>query len=52
MIRVLSIDDEGPIRLLVRVNLEAEGMEVLEAEDGLRGLAKTKEKQPDVTSSA
>jgi DNA-binding response OmpR family regulator len=29
--RVLVIDDEAPIRLLCRVNLEAEGMEVLEA---------------------
>jgi DNA-binding NtrC family response regulator len=27
--RVLVIDDEAPIRLLCRVNLEAEGMEVL-----------------------
>ena len=28
--KVLVIDDEAPIRLLCRVNLEAEGMEVLE----------------------
>ena len=28
--RVLVIDDESPIRLLCRVNLEAEGMEVLD----------------------
>jgi DNA-binding response OmpR family regulator len=32
--KVLVIDDEAPIRLLCRVNLEAEGMEVLEAPDG------------------
>ena len=38
-IRVLVIDDEEPIRLLCRVNLEAEGMIVLEASDGLSGLA-------------
>jgi DNA-binding response OmpR family regulator len=37
-IRVLVIDDEEPIRLLCRVNLEAEGMIVLEASDGLGGL--------------
>ena len=37
--RVLVIDDEAPIRLLCRVNLEAEGMEVLEAADGPSGLA-------------
>ena len=35
---VLVIDDEAPIRLLCRVNLEAEGMEVLEAADGPSGL--------------
>ena len=28
--KILVIDDEAPIRLLCRVNLEAEGMEVLE----------------------
>jgi DNA-binding response OmpR family regulator len=38
MTRVLVIDDEAPIRLLCRVNLEAEGMEVLEASDGPSGL--------------
>ena len=37
MARVLVIDDEAPIRLLCRVNLEA-GMEVREAEDGVAGL--------------
>ena len=31
---VLVIDDEDPIRLLCRVNLEAEGTRVLEAENG------------------
>ena len=36
--RVLVVDDEAPIRLLCRVNLEAEGMAVLEAADGLTGL--------------
>jgi len=30
---VLVIDDEAPIRLLCRVNLEAEGMDVSEAGD-------------------
>ena len=37
MTRVLVIDDEAPIRLLCRVNLEAEGMSVLEAGDGPDG---------------
>jgi DNA-binding response OmpR family regulator len=46
--RVLVIDDEAPIRLLCRVNLEAEGMEVLEAEDGPSGLATARSERPDV----
>ena len=48
MTRVLVIDDEAPIRLLCRVNLEAEGMEVLEAADGVVGLAAAREERPDV----
>ncbi len=48
MTRVLVIDDEAPIRLLCRVNLEAEGMTVLEANDGPSGLERAKEEQPDV----
>ncbi len=48
MIRVLHIDDEGPIRLLVRVNLEAEGMEAIEAADGLTGVRLAKLEQPDL----
>ena len=46
--RVLVIDDEAPIRLLCRVNLEAEGMEVLEAADGPSGLETARNEQPDV----
>ena len=48
MTRVLVIDDDAPIRLLCRVNLEAEKMEVLEAVDGASGLARAKEERPDV----
>ena len=46
--RVLVIDDEPPIRLLCRVNLEAEGMEVLEAGDGPSGLETARAERPDV----
>ena len=46
--RVLVIDDEAPIRLLCRVNLEAEQMEVLEAADGPSGLATARAETPDV----
>ena len=48
MTRVLVIDDEAPIRLLCRVNLEAENMEVLEAADGPSGLALARQERPDV----
>jgi DNA-binding response OmpR family regulator len=46
--RVLVIDDEAPIRLLCRVNLEAEKMEVLEASDGPSGLEEARTHRPDV----
>jgi len=45
---VLVIDDEAPIRLLCRVNLEAEGIAVLEAADGMTGLDLARDEQPDV----
>jgi two-component system phosphate regulon response regulator PhoB len=48
MTTVLVIDDEAPIRLLCRVNLEAEKMRVLEAADGDSGLATAREERPDV----
>jgi DNA-binding response OmpR family regulator len=48
MMRVLVIDDEAPIRLLCRVNLEAEGMEVLEAPNGESGIEKARQERPDV----
>ncbi len=48
MTQVLVIDDEAPIRLLCRVNLEAEGMSVLEAGDGPSGLDAAQAEAPDV----
>ena len=45
--KVLVIDDEAPIRLLCRVNLEAEGIEVLEAPDGKLGLDLARTDKPD-----
>jgi DNA-binding response OmpR family regulator len=46
--RVLVIDDEAPIRLLCRVNLEAEGIHVLEAANGTTGLDLARDEHPDV----
>jgi two-component system alkaline phosphatase synthesis response regulator PhoP len=48
MTKVLVIDDEAPIRLLCRVNLEAENIDVIEAADGPRGLEKAHQEKPDV----
>ena len=47
MTKVLVIDDEAPIRLLCRVNLEAEGTTVLEAPDGRTGLGVARAEKPD-----
>jgi two-component system, OmpR family, alkaline phosphatase synthesis response regulator PhoP len=46
--KVLVIDDEAPIRLLCRVNLEAEKMDVLEAANGEEGLALARTEKPDL----
>jgi DNA-binding response OmpR family regulator len=46
--QVLVIDDEGPIRLLCRVNLEAAGMVVHEADDGATGIEVARKERPDV----
>ena len=46
--RVLVIDDEGPIRLLCQVNLEAAGMTVHEAENGATGIETARREAPDV----
>ena len=48
MTTVLIIDDEAPIRLLCRVNLEAAGIDVSEAEDGKSGLEAARAERPDV----
>ncbi len=46
--RVLVVDDEPRIRRLVRMNLELEGYEVLEADDGLGALQRVREEMPDL----
>jgi DNA-binding response OmpR family regulator len=45
---VLVVDNEAPIRLLCRVNLELSGMTVDEAADGESGLALARSLRPDV----
>jgi CheY-like chemotaxis protein len=46
--RVLVADDEPAIRALCRVNLQLEGMEVLEADNGVAALEVVAREQPDL----
>jgi two-component system, OmpR family, KDP operon response regulator KdpE len=46
--RVLVIDDEPPIRRLLRTSLGAEGFEVLEAENAEQALAQIASAKPDI----
>lgn len=48
MTRALVIDDEPAIRLLCRVNLEADGIDVIEAPDGRSGVTLARTGHPDV----
>lgn len=48
MATVLIVDDEPDIVLLVRINLELAGHEVVSAEDGEEALAVARERHPDV----
>jgi two-component system KDP operon response regulator KdpE len=45
---ILVVDDEPRIRRFVRMNLELEGYEVYEAEDGLTAIERVREDMPDL----
>lgn len=45
-LRALVVDDDAPIRAMLRTILELDGWEVLEAEDGIQGLALAKAERP------
>jgi CheY-like chemotaxis protein len=46
--RVLVVDDDPNARTLCSINLLLEGLEVLEAEDGRRGLVRARLESPDL----
>lgn len=46
--RVLIVDDEPDILLMLRVNFETEGFETILASDGATALRRIKEDDPDV----
>jgi CheY-like chemotaxis protein len=48
MARVLVIDDEPDVRWLIRMSLERAGHEVIDAEDGLRGVALAQRQRPEI----
>lgn len=45
---ILLADDEGSIRTICRVNLETDGMNVVEAADGREALERVRRQQPDL----
>lgn len=45
---ILVIDDDIDLVEIIRVTLENEGFEVIDAQNGKRGLAMTREKNPDL----
>ena len=46
--RVLIVEDEEAVRELEKFILETQGYEVMEARDGLEGLAKAEFRKPDI----
>ncbi|MEW6326430.1 MAG: response regulator [Thermodesulfobacteriota bacterium] len=46
--KILVVDDEADIRLLLRMELEGRGFTVLEAKNGLEGIEKLKTEHPDL----
>jgi CheY-like chemotaxis protein len=46
--KIITIDDEMPIRSLIRHALHQEGYEVIEAKDGSEGLEKIRHELPDL----
>jgi two-component system KDP operon response regulator KdpE len=46
--KIVIVDDEAPIRRMLRIALKSEGYEVFEAENGETGLATIARQQPDL----
>jgi two-component system, OmpR family, KDP operon response regulator KdpE len=47
-IKIVIVDDEAPIRRMLRIALKSEGYEVIEAERGASGLVAVARQQPDL----
>ena len=46
--RVLIVDDDAAIRTICAISLQAEGLDVLEAADALRGLEQARRQRPEL----
>jgi len=46
--KILLVEDEPDFRLAVRIRLEANGYDVIEAEDGIAGLEMARNQAPDL----
>lgn len=46
--KILIVEDEAPLREVLRDNLEQEGFEVIEAADGSEGLRQANREKPDL----
>ncbi|WP_288554617.1 response regulator transcription factor [uncultured Levyella sp.] len=47
-IKILLVEDEAPIRMFTRINLENEGFQILEAESGEEGVRIARSEKPDI----
>ena len=47
-VKILAVDDEDDVRRLIQIKLRKEGFEVLTATNGLEGLEKARDEQPDL----
>lgn len=48
MTRVMVIDDDRDIRFVIRMNLEAEGFDIIECADGFSALEAVQTERPDI----
>ncbi|MBY0584189.1 response regulator transcription factor [Murdochiella sp. Marseille-P8839] len=47
-IKILLVEDEAPIRMFTKINLENEGFQIVEAESGEQGVELARSEQPDI----
>ena len=46
--KILIVEDEPDFRVALRMRLEANGYDIIEAEDGMRGLDAVRQQNPDL----